>query len=225
MSDIVVELKRRNWSDERICRDLGMEPDEVLRRCQITGPAELFTYQEISKSWDANGEVRGADIKDLREEVSTYGEEAAEFRTVNTGDENRIFHTYEKWECHKAGFYAGSFDGKTKEDCEEAYRKFLADTKRFSAALGRVISEWKHSCEHYLSNAAMNRIAWLGQASMCIETGIPAAFRGGFGLLTQKQQKKANETALIYLNKWLLANGRPVTTLDEAMSARQSDIY
>lgn len=52
MSDIVVELKRRNWTDEKIGRELGMDPDEVLRLCQITGLAEMFTNSEFSQSWD-----------------------------------------------------------------------------------------------------------------------------------------------------------------------------
>jgi len=52
MSDIVIELKRRNWTNERIGRELGMEPDEVLRLCQITGLAELFADEEFSASWD-----------------------------------------------------------------------------------------------------------------------------------------------------------------------------
>jgi ParB-like chromosome segregation protein Spo0J len=52
MSDIVVELKRRNWSDEKIAKNLGMEPDEVLRLCQLSGLAELFADQEFSQSWD-----------------------------------------------------------------------------------------------------------------------------------------------------------------------------
>jgi hypothetical protein len=197
----------------------------VLRLCQITGLQELFADQSFSKSWDAEGEVTEADFKELTDDVTTYGEEAEDFRTVNTSDEERIFHTYGKWECYKAGFYKNTVEGKTKQECEEAYREFLSDTKRFKKALKRVITEWKHSCEHYLSNAAMNRIAWLGQASMCIATGIPAAFRGGFALLTEAQQKTANETALIYLNKWLKANDRKTLTLDEAMSDRQSDIY
>ena len=37
MSDMVIELKRRNWSDDRICKELGMDKDEVLRLCQISG--------------------------------------------------------------------------------------------------------------------------------------------------------------------------------------------
>lgn len=53
MSDIVVELKRRNWSEERIGKELGMEPDEVLRLAQISGIAELFSDDEFSASWDA----------------------------------------------------------------------------------------------------------------------------------------------------------------------------
>lgn len=52
MTDIVVELKRRNWSDEKIGKNLGMDPDEVLRLTQISGIAELFADQEFSASWD-----------------------------------------------------------------------------------------------------------------------------------------------------------------------------
>lgn len=52
MSDIVLELKRRNWTDEKIGNELGMDPDEVLRLCQITGLAELFSDKEFSHSWD-----------------------------------------------------------------------------------------------------------------------------------------------------------------------------
>lgn len=52
MSDIVIELKRRNWTDEKIGRELGMDPDEVLRLTQITGLAEMFADQNFSESWD-----------------------------------------------------------------------------------------------------------------------------------------------------------------------------
>lgn len=52
MSDIVVELKRRNWNDEKIGRELGMDPDEVLRLTQITGLAEMFADQSFSEAWD-----------------------------------------------------------------------------------------------------------------------------------------------------------------------------
>jgi ParB-like chromosome segregation protein Spo0J len=53
MSDIVVDLARRNRSDEWIAKELGMEPDEVLRLKQITGLAELFSDKEFSEAWEA----------------------------------------------------------------------------------------------------------------------------------------------------------------------------
>lgn len=53
MSDIVVELKRRFWSDEKIAKNLGMEADEVLRLTQITGLASLFAEADFSEAWEA----------------------------------------------------------------------------------------------------------------------------------------------------------------------------
>jgi ParB-like chromosome segregation protein Spo0J len=225
MSEIVIELKRRNWADEKISRELGMDRDEILRLCQISGLAELFTDQEFSKSWDVEGAVTEADFVELTDDVQTYGDETEGFRTVNTSDTQRVFHTYDKWECHKAGFYATTKDGMSKAQCEEAMRDLLADIPAFRKALRGVISDWKHSCEHYLTNGAMNRIAWLGQAATCYALGIPAAYRGGFYLLTEEQQQAANKAALDALNKWLKANGRKPTTMDEAAPDREMEIY
>jgi ParB-like chromosome segregation protein Spo0J len=52
MGEIVQELVRRNWSDEKIARELGMDPDEVLRLKQMTGLAELFAGQGFSEAWE-----------------------------------------------------------------------------------------------------------------------------------------------------------------------------
>lgn len=51
MSRIVLELKRRNWSDQKIGRELGMDSDEVLRLCQIGGLADIFADREFSEAW------------------------------------------------------------------------------------------------------------------------------------------------------------------------------
>ena len=221
MSDIIIELKNRNWTNERIAKNLGMDQDEILRLCQITGLASLFTDQEFSKSWDIVDSEPEFDVFD--EDIKSVEDD--KFRAVNTNDEDRIFHTYTKWECYKAGFYATTKPGMTRVQCENAYGVFLSDLNRFEDALGHVITEWKHSCEHYLTNKAMNRIAWLGQASMCYATGIPAVYRGGFYLLIEDQQQQANELALVYLNKWLVANSRPEVTLEEGLSDNQMDLY
>lgn len=52
MSDIVIELKRRNWSNEKIAKHLGMDSDEVLRLYQITSLSSLFQDKDFSMSWE-----------------------------------------------------------------------------------------------------------------------------------------------------------------------------
>ncbi len=52
MSEIVIELKRRNWSPKKIGVQLGMDQDEVLRLCQITGLGEMFKDKEFSEAWE-----------------------------------------------------------------------------------------------------------------------------------------------------------------------------
>lgn len=228
MSEIVLELKNRNWTNERIARELGMDMDEILRLCQITGLANLFADHEFSKSWDIEdaaldeeGDVLLSDeIEDIAQEKEKHG-----FRSANTSDENRIFHTWDKWECYKAGFYKTHLEGRTQPDAEQEYAYFLSNIEEFEDALEHVTTEWKHSCEHYLTNSSLNRIAWLGQASACYARGLPAVYRGGFNLLTEKQQKEANEKALEYLNKWLVKNSREPIEMETALSGKQVDLY
>ena len=53
MAQIVVDLKKRNWSDAKISKELGMDADEVLRLPQITGLAEMFLDKDFSEAWEA----------------------------------------------------------------------------------------------------------------------------------------------------------------------------
>lgn len=69
MSDIVLDLKRRNWSDEKIGRELGMDPDEVLRLAQISGLAEMFADQDFSEAWDP-GIISGDELAAMEFEDS-----------------------------------------------------------------------------------------------------------------------------------------------------------
>jgi len=219
MSEIVIELKNRNWSNARIAKQLGMDDDEILRLCQISGLQELFKDSDFSKSWESSDSVEYEILTDDFDEMQ-------DVRTVNTSDPDRIFHTWDKWECYKAGFYNKTIPGMTKEECELAYSRLLSSEDKFSKALEGVINEWKNSCEHYLTNTAMNRIAWLGQASMCFALGIPSEFRSGFNLLTEDQQNKANKLALKYLNIWMVSKSRKEISMEDALSiGRQVNIY
>lgn len=224
MSEIVLELKNRNWKNARISKELGMDEEEILRLTQISGLGHMFENEEFSKAWLAADSIAST-FEEFTDELTE--EEREEFRTVNTSDPDRIFHTFDKWECHKAGFYGTFKEGLKKEECEKRYAEFLSDDVRFKQALEGVITDWKHSCEHYLSNKAMNRIAWLGQASACYAEGLPSKYRAGFSQLTEAQQEHANNVALEYLNEWLRRNNRAEVSYEEGLGgiSRQVSIY
>jgi hypothetical protein len=223
MSDMVMELKNRNWTNKRICKELGMDEDEVLRLCQITGLQDLFKDDDFSKSWDvADSEVDS--FVELTDEVTEFEKEFLEFRTTVNTSYDRIMHTFDKWECHKAGFYGTKVKGMTKAQCEDEFADLIRSDD-FELALNGVITEWKYSCEHYLTNKASNRIAWLGQAAVCYARGIPAKFRAGWFKLTEEEQIKADNIALKYLNIWLDNNGRDMVSLEEAKPERQVELY
>ena len=139
----------------------------------------------------------------------------------------RVYHTWDKWECYPAGFYEDKApNGMTNSEAVVAYTEFLRDLPRFRAALARVLDEWRCSCEHYLSNENMNRIAWLGQAAMCIDTAIPACFRAGYHGLSDAEKSAADGAALDALNQWLRRRGEAeLDTLEAAASKTEANLY
>jgi hypothetical protein len=222
MSDIVIELKRRNWTDQRIGKELGMEPDEVLRLCQISGIAELFTDDEFSHAWDIEGQ-----IDEDTAEISEDADGIPEWKNPPGGAE-RVLHTWDEWECYPAGFYDDKpADPSLSDDaCTELYADLLRDIPAFKQAMGSVLEEWPQSCEHYLSNERMNRIAWLGQAALCYTYKIPRRYRGGYMLLSEDEKLAANLAALEYLNKWLTEHGeQELAALEDAASKTEMDLY
>lgn len=217
MSDIVIELKRRNWSPSKIGKELGMDQDEVLRLCQISGLSEMFNNEDFSASWDID--ILSEDDLDL-----VFNEELIE--PDKEIKESRILHTYDKWECYKNGFYNNNPpENFSEEDCEKIYAEFLSNIELFESILDKVINEWKYSCEHYLTNDSMNRIAWLGQASLCYHYKIPSKYRAGYSLLSKEQQLMADKAALKYLNIWLFKNGFEEVSEEIITNKPKADIY
>jgi ParB-like chromosome segregation protein Spo0J len=217
MSDIVVELKQRHWTDERIGKELGMEPDEVLRLCQVAGLAELFADDDFSASWD----VVTAD-DDPEEFDPDLNAESA------TSQPGRVYHTWDKWEAFDAGFFDNTPRNRTltANRCKAMYADFLRDIPRFEAAMEGVLTDWPNSTEHNLTNDRMNRIAWLGQAAMCYATGIPAAFCNGYSMMSTAEQEAADAAALKYLNLFLESSGRaPLESLKDAERRTEPELY
>lgn len=60
MSGIVFEMLDKGWGDERICHELGMSADELLRLKHVSGFSKLFEDVEYRKAWATRGQI---DIK------------------------------------------------------------------------------------------------------------------------------------------------------------------
>ncbi len=114
---------------------------------------------------------------------------------------NRVFHPWDKWEDYRHGFYGGL--EYPKDNTLELYASLLKDLPKFESALKTIISEWKYSCEHNLTNESMNRIAYLGQASCALVYNVPHnVSMGGYNLLTPEEQAAADAMAKKYLDLW-----------------------
>lgn len=114
----------------------------------------------------------------------------------------RIFHHYETWEDYRAGMYAESADGRTERVQQAA--KILGTPEICRKAMQKVVAEWRVSTEYNLSNAEINRKAWLGQAACCCWAGIHEdETREAWGIMTEPQRVEANNIAAAIIKHWL----------------------
>jgi hypothetical protein len=222
MSEIVMELKNRNWNNARIARELGMDEDEILRLCQISGLENMFKDADFSKAWVTDDENNSFEHFDgIVDEIDMNNH-----RIPNESDEQRIFHHYEKWEHVKYNFFGTHHPRYSKLQCEHLYKELLSNIDKFKSTMHCIINEWVYACEHNLTNKSMNRIAWLGQASLAYVHQIPSVYCSGFQLLDIKQKNDANNAALDVLNKWLSDRNLEIVSLDDALLInRQVELY
>lgn len=85
---------------------------------------------------------------------------------------DRIYHRFENWECYKNGFFK-NISTKDKETLSSKVLELFNDNEKTEIYMMKVISEWHYSCQHNLTNLALNRVAWLGQAACCLYAKIP----------------------------------------------------
>lgn len=126
----------------------------------------------------------------------------------------RVYHHYEKWEDYPAGFY-NACSGKEKESkIQKVIEMFNSEllTREF---MTKVISEWKYSCEHNLTNPAMNQIAYIGQSACCIYAEVPStATMEAWSLLSNEVQYRSDSIAREVLEIWKTKNNQLCLNLD-----------
>ena len=115
---------------------------------------------------------------------------------------DRIFHHYDTWEDYHAGMYDESKEGRNERVMFAVY--ILGNEQICREAMEKVIDEWKTATEYNLSNAEINRKAWLGQAACsCYGNVHEDETREAWGYLTDDQRIKANAIAAEIIKKWL----------------------
>lgn len=114
----------------------------------------------------------------------------------------RIFHHYSKWEDFHAGMYDEDKDGREARVLKAA--SILGNPAVCETAMQKVIAEWPVATEYNLSNAEINRKAWLGQAACsCYGAVHEDETREAWGIMTSEQRIEANRIARRLITEWI----------------------
>jgi len=115
---------------------------------------------------------------------------------------DRLYKHYKSWEDYKNGMYHSSCDQAIliKNLCKE----LLGNQTEFGNAARAMIADWVNSCDVFLSNSSINRLAWIGQATCCREFGAPDFVTiMAWNEMGKNDQDLANGIARIVLNEWV----------------------
>lgn len=114
----------------------------------------------------------------------------------------RIYYRYELWEDYINGMYQECKQGR-KERVETA-ACILGNAELCRKAMEKVVSDWPIATEYNLSNAGVNRKAWLGQAACSCYAGVHEdETREAWGIMTDAQRNMANAIAQEIIVEWV----------------------
>lgn len=65
MASMVFSMLDNGWSDEAICAEIGVEPEELIRLKHVTGFSKLFENVEYRKAWETKRQI---EVKKLYKE-------------------------------------------------------------------------------------------------------------------------------------------------------------
>lgn len=123
----------------------------------------------------------------------------------------RIFHHYNKWEDYHHGMYNEDKDGRQERVALAA--SILGTPETCEKAMQMVVEKWPIASEFNLSNAEINRRAWMGQAACSVYAGVHEdETREAWGLLSVEQRTTANAIATKVIKKWLREHDEELAT-------------
>ena len=112
----------------------------------------------------------------------------------------RVYLPYDCWEEIEHNMWGTIPD--VKAALQEAIA-FTGDHILYGEYMQRVCEEWPNSCENALTDATLNKKAWLGHAAVSLALNIPEDItRKAWGFLTNEQRILANEQARRAIQSW-----------------------
>lgn len=115
----------------------------------------------------------------------------------------RVWHPYWAWEEMAHGMWSDPVDRQSQL---ELAIEFTGDHIGYGSAMLRVVREWPISCENALTDAMLNRRAWVGHAACALMHRLPERIvREAWGHLRDEQQLLANKAAERAIVEWELS--------------------
>ncbi len=107
----------------------------------------------------------------------------------------RAWHPYPLWECYQHGMWT-----RVSRDEETTLlvsaKEFTGDAELYGSWMMRAVKEFRISCEHHLTDASLNKQAYIGHAACALAHRLPEYIvRRAWGMLTQDQRDRANRKA------------------------------
>jgi ParB-like chromosome segregation protein Spo0J len=75
MSALVVEMLSNGWSDRRVCEELGLEKQELIRLKHITGYAKFFAGGDYSPAMETNRQIEERLAYERTEDAAPPGDD------------------------------------------------------------------------------------------------------------------------------------------------------
>ena len=123
---------------------------------------------------------------------------------------------YYEWECFKNGMYKTSSEISNYNIHFNNSIKLLSNQNLFFETGMKVLSEWTISCNNFLSNKNINKIAFIGQVCCCYKFGCPEIIvKDAWKTIDKTIQKEANETAYKILRNYEGRNRKLHSKMEE----------
>jgi hypothetical protein len=114
----------------------------------------------------------------------------------------KIWHPYWEWEDWKAGMWR-KVSAKEERKFLPIAVEFTGNHVLYGTHMMAIVTEWPVSCEHNLTDASLNKIAWIGHAACAHAKGIPEYIvRRAWSVLSDEQRDLANERSEMALSFW-----------------------